>query len=150
MCSAFHCVYCFCMTMLQRCLLIFFICASGFAQQPSCKKRNVEYKRPEAQFVRNVEILPLSKELLEGNDIRSTQGTREVRESTFQAVRAGSYESTLQVVDVPTRKEIAEIKIANLNAVPQLRWINEKLLFVQIWWGTFASSDLIVNVDTKQ
>jgi len=26
-------------------------------------------------------------------------------------------------------------------------WINEKLLFVQVWWGRMASSDLIFDVN---
>jgi hypothetical protein len=27
------------------------------------------------------------------------------------------------------------------------RWINEKLLFVQVWWGRMASTDLIFDVN---
>jgi hypothetical protein len=26
-------------------------------------------------------------------------------------------------------------------------WINEKLLFVQVWWGRIASSDIILDVN---
>ena len=26
-------------------------------------------------------------------------------------------------------------------------WINEKLLFVQVWWGRLGSSDLILDVE---
>jgi hypothetical protein len=26
-------------------------------------------------------------------------------------------------------------------------WINDQLLFVQVWWGHIASSDLILDID---
>jgi hypothetical protein len=28
-------------------------------------------------------------------------------------------------------------------------WINDKLLFVQVWWGHIASSDLILDVEKE-
>jgi len=26
-------------------------------------------------------------------------------------------------------------------------WLNERLLFVQVWWGRIASSDLVIDVE---
>ncbi len=31
----------------------------------------------------------------------------------------------------------------------QVQWLNEKLLFVEVWWGRIASTDLILDVSTK-
>jgi hypothetical protein len=29
-------------------------------------------------------------------------------------------------------------------------WLNEKLLFVQVWWGRIVSTDLILDIDTSK
>lgn len=30
------------------------------------------------------------------------------------------------------------------------KWLNEKLLFLQVWWGRIGSTDLILDVETNQ
>jgi hypothetical protein len=32
----------------------------------------------------------------------------------------------------------------------EARWMNEKLLFVRVWWGRVLGSDLILDVETEQ
>lgn len=33
------------------------------------------------------------------------------------------------------------------NFVPELKWINEKLLFIRVWWGRLIGADLIFDVE---
>jgi hypothetical protein len=35
------------------------------------------------------------------------------------------------------------------NGGVHAQWINEKLLFADVWWGRIASTDLIINVDNS-
>jgi hypothetical protein len=35
------------------------------------------------------------------------------------------------------------------NYEPEIRWINEKLLYVRIWWGRIKGADLILDVEDQ-
>jgi hypothetical protein len=36
------------------------------------------------------------------------------------------------------------------NEGVRVKWLNEKLLFFQVWWGRIVSTDLILDVDTSK
>jgi hypothetical protein len=130
-------------------LVVATIATSG--QQNVCTQGHVAYKKPDLTFAKRIKLERVSQPLLDGGNVtRSIQGTRELRELTDAPVRGGSMESSLRIIDVPAQKEILEISISDLDQAPVARWINEKLLFIEIWWGRFVSSDLIVNVETGQ
>jgi hypothetical protein len=40
------------------------------------------------------------------------------------------------------------MKVVDHGTSFEVRWINEQLLFVRVWWGHIASSDLILDTDT--
>lgn len=36
------------------------------------------------------------------------------------------------------------------NTLPRIKWINEKLLYAEIWWGRIAGSSLILDVEAER
>lgn len=40
------------------------------------------------------------------------------------------------------------IKDSYLNFRPDVKWVNEKLLFIRVWWGRVVGSDYIYDVET--
>jgi hypothetical protein len=42
------------------------------------------------------------------------------------------------------------ISFAGSKDPPQVQWINERLLYVRIWWGRVAATDLIFNVESER
>jgi hypothetical protein len=42
----------------------------------------------------------------------------------------------------PLRLELLQ----HANVTPQVRWINDELLFVQVWWGRIVGTDLVIDV----
>lgn len=48
------------------------------------------------------------------------------------------------------KRHFHEITIEDIRDPPQVRWINEKLLFIRVMWGRVAGTDLILDVETEQ
>jgi hypothetical protein len=40
------------------------------------------------------------------------------------------------------------VKDSYLNFPPEVKWVNEKLLFIRVWWGRVLGSDFIYDVET--
>jgi hypothetical protein len=36
------------------------------------------------------------------------------------------------------------------NGGVRVNWLNEKLLFIQVWWGRIVSTDLILDIDSSK
>ncbi len=41
------------------------------------------------------------------------------------------------------------ISVSDLFGISDLKWVNEKLLFVRLWWGRVAGTDLIYDVEQE-
>jgi hypothetical protein len=60
--------------------------------------------------------------------------------------RPGPWTSRLLVFT--ERPELLRLTIVDHdNTAPTASWVNEKLLFVRIWWGRIAATDLILDVE---
>ena len=48
------------------------------------------------------------------------------------------------------REGLLELKISkHASYKPTVRWINEKLLYIRIWWGRILGTDVILDVETE-
>jgi hypothetical protein len=65
-------------------------------------------------------------------------------------MKPGPWSSTLFI---GTRgSNAAGFKVEFLDHCEQFSasWINDKLLYIQVWWGRIASSDLILDVGNRE
>ena len=48
------------------------------------------------------------------------------------------------------KDHLVEIRFSNLFGLSEVRWVNEKLLFMRPWWGRIAATDLLFDVEREQ
>jgi hypothetical protein len=48
------------------------------------------------------------------------------------------------------KDHLLRIRIEGTIGISDVRWINEKLLFLRPWWGRIAATDLILDVETER
>jgi hypothetical protein len=81
----------------------------------------------------------------------SPQGTKHYIIQSADFTKHGPWNSSIYVLG--NRANPLKIKIAfrdHGNGGVRARWLNEKLLFVQVWWGRIVSTDLILDLDAAQ
>lgn len=78
----------------------------------------------------------------------SPQGTRWLVAVEPDFTRPGPWTTVLAVSGYPTGAELLRATFRDHGSGGvRTTWLNEKLLFVQVWWGRIASSDLVIDVD---
>lgn len=65
-------------------------------------------------------------------------------------MKPGPYK--LQIDIYNERDYLVRLDMLNIygNFKPHVKWINEKLLYVQVWWGRVKGMDLIFDVENEQ
>ena len=48
------------------------------------------------------------------------------------------------------RPYLLTLAFDDVRQLDSLAWINEKLLFVRVWWGRIAATDLIIDVEAEK
>jgi len=43
-----------------------------------------------------------------------------------------------------------DIEFVELEGLSDVRWLNEKLIFMRAWWGRIAATDLIFDVEREK
>lgn len=138
---------------LTSCLALLLVCLSeAVGQTPSpCRDQQVTYGtapqviEKKIQLMRSVNIanLPVS-----AKRISSPQGTRWLVEvdPDYTSVEK-PWTTRLYIGSNTDEKSVLQATFTDHGNTFSAQWINEKLLFVQVWWGRIASSDLILDVD---
>jgi len=79
---------------------------------------------------------------------QSPQGTRWLLVVEPDFTHPGPWDTTLAVFGNPTGAETLRVGFRDHGSSGvRATWLNEKLLFVQVWWGRIASSDLVLDVE---
>ena len=78
--------------------------------------------------------------------IATPQGTRWFIEVDPDYRATGPWTTALYMDSGTDRQTILKATFIDHGNTFSAHWINEKLLFVQVWWGRFASSDVIIDV----
>lgn len=42
------------------------------------------------------------------------------------------------------------VRLRDIRDCHEVRWVNEKLLFIRVWWGRICATDLILDVEREQ
>ena len=117
----------------------------------------VTYSPPRNEALKNIDITSLSpnaEELAKLGALkenRSPQGTKSfvMREADF--MHPGPWSTVSYVFG--NRAHPVRLRISfrdHGSGGGHAQWLNEKLLFADVWWGRFASTDLLIDVDTSK
>jgi hypothetical protein len=61
-------------------------------------------------------------------------------------MRPGPWTTRLLVFN--ERRALAQLSFVDYGGAMQVSWVNEKLLFIRVWWGRIVATDLIFDVET--
>jgi hypothetical protein len=81
----------------------------------------------------------------------SPQGTKRYIIQSPDFMKQGPWNTGIYVFG--NRAKPIKLKITFLdhgNGGVRAKWLNEKLLFIQVWWGRIVSTDFILDVDTSK
>ncbi len=67
----------------------------------------------------------------------------------YFASLAGGRPSATIIIHAEKTHDI-RMSISDLYGISDLKWVNEKLMFVRIWWGRIAGTDLIYDVEQEK
>ena len=119
----------------------------------ACDEREVRYKPFDSSYSNKVtlsEIEDSSDLHVEKTKKQSPQGTRYFLLQNPDFSRPGPWRTTVLIGGVGLNKRPLKISlIDHANGGAQVHWLNEKLLFVEVWWGRIVSSDLILDVNSR-
>jgi hypothetical protein len=111
----------------------------------------VVYKEPPLELTAKVK---LSTEVSGSYDATqrngSAQGTRWFVEKKPDYMQAGPWSTTIVVGNSSDNKTILRIDVFDHGNNFHAKWLNEKLIFIEVWWGRVYASDLIVDVEKKR
>lgn len=133
---------------VSSCLVVL----SSFARAqslPACNAAQVTYEAAPRDIEDRIKVEKVARNSnppATGTRVNSIQGTRWLVEVDPNYMRTGPWTTTLYVGDSDTSRAYLIASFKDHGNTFSAHWINEELLFVQIWWGRIASSDLILDV----
>ena len=117
----------------------------------------VTYSKARSEGLRKIDIISLRADADELSKLtglrrqRSLQGTKTLLMRSADFTHPGPWDTTLYIFGNrarPVRLRITFHDHGNGGVFPQ--WLNEHLLFAEVWWGRIASTDLIIDVGTSK
>jgi hypothetical protein len=130
------------------------VSAAAAAQQIVCGQAKVRYKQPSDAIKAKIYLSSAPQRVILSKDLKkslSPQGTQWFVEIDPDYAKTESpWNTTLYIGDSSNSAPHLRIEFNDHGNTFSAHWINDKLLFVQVFWGRLASSDLIVDVEQKQ
>ncbi len=117
----------------------------------------VQYATAPPEALREITVTPLPTKVPETAELGGLPAHRSPHGTAFYMVRhpdttrADPLTTTIYVFGNKARRLGLQIEVANhISAGVRASWINEKLLWLQVWRGRIVSTDLVLNVETAQ
>lgn len=83
----------------------------------------------------------------DGETILSPNGLRAYWAVFPDFTQESPWSTVVYVADTDKAGEAIRVTIdRHANVTPVVRWINDELLYLQVWWGRIAASDLVFDV----
>jgi hypothetical protein len=135
-----------CAVLLALCIGV----AGGQTSQP-CDDAQVHYRGAPQEMQHKIRLTwPTSQPELavSARKVVSPQGTRWFFEVDPDYTSTKEpWNTSLFIHSGGKTDRVLRVDILDHGNTLTANWINEKLLFVEVWWGRFASSDVILDVD---
>jgi hypothetical protein len=132
--------------------LLLFSLAGAEGQTPGpCRNQEVHYGPAPQAIEKKIQLKWAAHDIFDISDTAkrtaSPQGTRWFVEIDPDYAHPGPWTTTLYIGNSRDEKADLKVVVTDHGNTFSAHWINEKLLFVQVWWGRIASSDLLLDVD---
>ena len=131
--------------------LNFFLATWTFGQTPgACRDQKVTYGSAPAFIQKRISLTRLdasAKVATSGNRVFSPEGNRWFISVSPDYSKSGPRTTTLYIGNRAGGAAALQARFTNDDKDFAANWINDKLLYIQVWWGRITSSDLILDVD---
>lgn len=109
---------------------------------PDCwiEDRNVHSGSEGPYWEKHTRIGPYEGERPKTGELSPNQGYWFVRQGDWPAAR---------LLIHAEKAQLTLIEFSDIHALGELRWINEKLLFIRVWWSRSTGNDLIFDVEAE-
>lgn len=139
---------------LPFCLLLICVTQARSQTGVKCSDRTVVYSTAPKEIIEKIEIRNVSLPAghpTGGQRVVSPQGTVWFDEvdPDYMSTKV-PWTTTLYVGGIGHSGVFLQVSFKDHGNTFSARWINEKLVFIQVWWGRFASSDIILDVSRRQ
>jgi hypothetical protein len=119
----------------------------------ACDKQEVRYRPFDSSLVEKITLSqtkdPLGLRAAESKN-RSPQGTRYLLVQSADFSKPGPWTTTVLIGGIGLNGRLLKLSfIDHASGGVHLQWLNEKLLFIEVWWGRIASTDLILDVNNR-
>jgi hypothetical protein len=135
-------------TCLALAILLTWHSQAGAQVQKPCKDQAVLYDKAPDWIEKQIQINKVESGSQTGTKVKSPQFTSWFIERAPDYTKPGPWDTTLYIGKNAKDKTLLTMKVVDHGTSFEVRWINEQLLFVRVWWGHIASSDLILDTDT--
>jgi hypothetical protein len=131
--------------------LNFFLATWAFGQTSGpCRDQKVNYGSAPAFIQKRINLTRVdgsAKVPASENRVYSPQGNRWFINASPDYSKSGPRSTTLYIGNRAGGVGALQATFTDDDKDFAVSWINDKLLFIQVWWGRIASSDLILDVD---
>jgi hypothetical protein len=114
------------------------------------------HEKPSRETLQNIKVarVSLTKDQLNkvaGLAKEPENGPRWLMEETPDTTRSGRWKTQLDIFDDFDADHFVRIElIDHVSGGVKYTWLNDKLLFVEVWWGRIACTDFILNTETRK
>lgn len=134
------------------------LCSFVGAADTECRDYDeVHYEKPDDYALSRINIeeleakTKLQAQVANGSKELSPQGTKHFVLLSPDFVKEGPWHSYIYVLGNQAKPVRLKMTFRDHgNGGVQAKWLNEKLLFVQVWWGRIVSTDLILDVESSK
>lgn len=122
-----------------------------------CDQQTVTYSAPSSvpidQHIRITPVSQNSRAVLAGRDVRSITESPQQTAAFHHAyvadtMKPGPYRNSIEIYSTKGPALAWRIEIDEIRDNVQPRWLNDDLIFMQVWWGRILSTDLIFELST--
>ena len=119
---------------------------------PKCGAARVNYAQFDESYASKflLEAFAGSKNSLPaGEKVYSPQHTQWLIEQAADYMRPGPWTTHFYFARANSQPDLVLTVLDHGNTI-DVRWLNEKLLYGQVWWGRIYSTDFILDVETRK
>ncbi len=112
------------------------------------------YEKPSLETLQNIKVTRVSLTKPELNKLTAlpkdpTNGASWLVEEDPDTMRDGPWKTHLYIFDNSDTNHCAHVElIDHVSGGVKHTWLNDKILFVEVWWGHAGWTDFILNTET--
>jgi hypothetical protein len=129
--------------------------ASANAPELRCSDARVLYEAPQAEALRDVELIPRSEGEPDATQLEpavaTRDGTRHFRLLKPDTMKEGPWLTMIFIYEGADLVPVISVRVSNHKSQGvQPRWINEKLLHLAVFWGRIGSTEFILDIEKRK